>query len=87
VRAEEALLAGDDTLGTIAGFTKFEWAAIQSPARYLGNEHGAIHKNWDEAEVRIGGTQRWHFPRNSMCSCAPVYLRASQSVHGYTGTQ
>lgn len=53
VRAEEALLAGDESDGTIAGFTKQEWACIQTPARYLGNEIGAIHKDWDSAEVRF----------------------------------
>jgi hypothetical protein len=52
-RAEEALLAGDDSDGTIAGFTKQEWACIQTPARYLGNEIGAMHKDWDSAEVRF----------------------------------
>ena len=52
-RAEEALLAGDDGDGTIAGFTKLEWSCIQTPARYLGNEIGAMHKDWDSAEVRF----------------------------------
>ena len=52
-RAEEALLAGDDGDGTIAGFTKLEWSCIQTPARYLGNESGAMHKDWDSAEVRF----------------------------------
>ena len=53
VRAEEALLAGDDSDGTIAGFTKLEWSCIQTPARYLGNEIGAVHKPWEDAEVRF----------------------------------
>lgn len=53
VRAEEAILAGDDSDGTIAGFTKLEWSCIQTPARYLGNEIGAMHKDWDSAEVRF----------------------------------
>mmetsp|Transcript_11804 Transcript_11804/g.28601 ORF Transcript_11804/g.28601 Transcript_11804/m.28601 type:complete len:1155 (-) Transcript_11804:126-3590(-) len=53
LRAEEALLAGDDSTGTIAGFTKREWSCIQTPARYLGNEFGAMHKDWDSAEVRF----------------------------------
>jgi hypothetical protein len=53
VRAEEAILAGDDSDGTIAGFTKREWSCIQTPARYLGNEIGAMHKDWDSAEVRF----------------------------------
>jgi hypothetical protein len=52
-RAEEALLAGDESDGTIAGFTKLEWSCIQTPARYLGNEVGAVHKDWDDAEVRF----------------------------------
>ena len=52
-RAEEVLLAGDDGDGTIAGFTKLEWSCIQTPARYLGNEIGAMHKDWDSAEVRF----------------------------------
>ena len=52
-RAEEALLAGDDSDGTIAGFTKLEWSCIQTPARYLGNEVGARHKDWDSARVRF----------------------------------
>ena len=52
-RAEEALLAGDDSDGTIAGFTKLEWSCIQTPARYLGNEVGAVHKDWDSAQVRF----------------------------------
>ena len=52
-RAEEALLAGDESDGTIAGFTKLEWSCIQTPARYLGNEVGAVHKDWDAAEVRF----------------------------------
>ena len=53
IRAEEAILAGDDSDGTIAGFTKLEWSCIQTPARYLGNEVGAVHKDWDSAEVRF----------------------------------
>jgi len=53
LRAEEAILAGDDSDGTIAGFTKLEWSCIQTPARYLGNEIGAVHKDWDSAEVRF----------------------------------
>ena len=53
IRAEEAILAGDDSDGTIAGFTKLEWSCIQTPARYLGNEIGAVHKDWDSAEVRF----------------------------------
>ncbi len=53
LRAEQALLAGDDSDGTIAGFTKLEWSCIQTPARYLGNEIGAVHKPWTEAEVRF----------------------------------
>ena len=52
-RAEEALLAGDESDGTIAGFTKLEWSCIQTPARYLGNEVGARHKDWDDAQVRF----------------------------------
>ena len=53
MRAEEAILAGDDSDGTIAGFTKLEWSCIQTPARYLGNEIGAVHKDWEAAEVRF----------------------------------
>lgn len=53
VRAEEALLARNEDDGTIAGFTKLEWSCVQTPARYLGNEIGAMHKDWDAAEVRF----------------------------------
>ena len=48
-----AAIAGDESDGTIAGFTKLEWSCIQTPARYLGNEVGAVHKDWDDAEVRF----------------------------------
>lgn len=30
--------------------------ALQSPARYLGNEFGAVHKPWDSAEIRFSLT-------------------------------
>ena len=40
---------------TLAGFTKREWSAIQSPARYLGNEIGAMcdEDKFTKAELRM----------------------------------
>lgn len=38
-------------MGTIS-LEQILTADIQTPARYLGNELGAAHKNWDEARVR-----------------------------------
>ncbi|MBC8123855.1 MAG: radical SAM protein, partial [Gemmatimonadaceae bacterium] len=38
-------------MGTIS-LERILTADIQTPARYLGNELGAAHKNWDEARVR-----------------------------------
>jgi hypothetical protein len=50
-RAAEAALsvAGDD----IAGIPRAEWLRLQAPARYLGNEWGAVHKPWDDATIRF----------------------------------
>eukprot|EP00898_Chlorokybus_atmophyticus_P001515 jgi/Chlat1/2364/Chrsp17S02639 len=36
-----------------AGIPKKEWVKLMKPARYLGNELGAIHKPWDSASVRF----------------------------------
>jgi hypothetical protein len=48
--AERALVA--DT-GDIVGIPRSEWLRLQSPARYLGNEWGAVHKPWGDATVRF----------------------------------
>lgn len=53
VRAEAALLAGT---GDIYGIPRSEWLALQSPARYLGNEFGAVHKPWGSTEIRFALT-------------------------------
>eukprot|EP00959_Pyramimonas_sp_CCMP1952_P132436 2769229-Pyramimonas_sp.AAC.1 len=33
-----------------------EWILLQTPARYLGNELGAVHKEWNSATVRFSLT-------------------------------
>lgn len=48
--AERALVA--DT-GDIVGIPRSEWLRLQAPARYLGNEFGAVHKPWQDATVRF----------------------------------
>ena len=54
-RAEEALVASMRDDDVLAGFTKAEWAKIQTPARYLGNEVGAMlsETSWNESDVRF----------------------------------
>lgn len=39
--------------GDIYGIPRNEWLALQSPARYLGNEWGAVNKQWSSASVRF----------------------------------
>jgi hypothetical protein len=50
VAAEAALSAAT---GDIVGIPRSDWLRLQAPARYLGNEWGAIHKPWDDAVVRF----------------------------------
>lgn len=45
-----------DSSTFIYGIPRTEWLALNSPARYLGNEFGAVHKPWDTAEVRFAMT-------------------------------
>lgn len=42
--------------GDIYGIPRAEWIKLQSPARYLGNEFGSIHKAWDSANIRFALT-------------------------------
>ena len=48
--AESALLSGS---GDIMGVARSEWLRLQAPARYLGNEWGAVHKPWTAASIRF----------------------------------
>lgn len=50
-RREEERLREDE--GDIYGIPRSEWVKLETPARYLGNEFGSIHKPWDEATVRF----------------------------------
>eukprot|EP00884_Botryococcus_braunii_P013746 jgi/Botrbrau1/22372/Bobra.0002s0049.1 len=45
-------------LGTSAiyGIPRHEWLKLTAPARYLGNEFGAVRPSWDSAEVRFSLT-------------------------------
>ncbi|KAL4447381.1 hypothetical protein ABPG77_007414 [Micractinium sp. CCAP 211/92] len=52
-REERMLQAGT---GDIYGIPRAEWMKLQSPARYLGNEFGAVHKPWEQAEIRFALT-------------------------------
>jgi hypothetical protein len=52
-REERMLQAGK---GDIYGIPRAEWTKLQSPARYLGNEFGSIHKAWDSANIRFALT-------------------------------
>ncbi|CAG9463997.1 unnamed protein product [Pedinophyceae sp. YPF-701] len=54
-REEEALLR-DSAAAEIYGIPRSEWLKLQAPARYLGNEFGAMHKDFDAAEVRCSLT-------------------------------
>ncbi|KAK9820493.1 hypothetical protein WJX72_010859 [[Myrmecia] bisecta] len=38
---------------SIYGIPRSEWLKLQTPARYLGNEFGAVHKAWASADVRF----------------------------------
>lgn len=49
--AEETRLASG--AGDIYGIPRRDWLVLQSPARYLGNEWGAMHKAWSSASVRF----------------------------------
>lgn len=42
--------------GDIYGIPRAEWLRLQSPARYLGNEFGACHKPWSQADIRFALT-------------------------------
>ena len=52
-RDERALAAGR---GDIYGIPRQEWIKLQSPSRYLGNEFGAVHKPWEQADIRFALT-------------------------------
>jgi hypothetical protein len=52
-REESMLKAGT---GDIYGMPRSEWTRLQSPARYLGNEFGSVHKPWGDAEIRFALT-------------------------------
>jgi hypothetical protein len=40
----------------VYGIPRDELIQLQTPARYLGNEFGAVHKNWDDASIRFSLT-------------------------------
>ena len=42
--------------GDLLGIDRQEWLKLQTPARYLGNEFGAVHKPWDSAAIRFSLT-------------------------------
>eukprot|EP00899_Mesostigma_viride_P027003 jgi/Mesvir1/7488/Mv19249-RA.1 len=42
-----------ESMEGIAGIPRHEWPKLQKPARYLGNEFGAVHKPWGDASVRF----------------------------------
>jgi hypothetical protein len=52
-REELALQAGK---GDIYGISRSDWVKLQAPARYLGNEFGAVHKAWESADIRFALT-------------------------------
>lgn len=54
-RLAEAALS--DATADIAGIPRAEWLRLQAPARYLGNEWGAVHKAW----TGDGGSPRVRF--------------------------
>eukprot|EP00271_Cylindrocystis_brebissonii_P008744 TRINITY_DN23231_c0_g1_i1.p1 TRINITY_DN23231_c0_g1~~TRINITY_DN23231_c0_g1_i1.p1 ORF type:complete len:1124 (-),score=218.73 TRINITY_DN23231_c0_g1_i1:324-3695(-) len=39
--------------GMVAGMPMSDWLSLRKPARYLGNEFGAVHKPWDSAAIRF----------------------------------
>ena len=50
-RREELTLAAGGA--AIYGIPRAEWLRLQTPARYLGNEFGAVRKPWGDADVRF----------------------------------
>lgn len=52
-RQELELQAGT---GDIYGIPRQEWLRLDKPARYLGNEFGACHKPWADADIRFALT-------------------------------
>ncbi|GAB4820873.1 hypothetical protein N2152v2_007919 [Parachlorella kessleri] len=40
----------------IYGMPRSDWLRLQTPARYLGNEFGAVHKPWGSASIRFALT-------------------------------
>jgi len=50
---EEAFLKDLETQGEMLGLSRDMWTKMQSPARYLGNELGAFHKQWESVDVRM----------------------------------
>jgi len=43
----------DDASLDALGFSKADWARVQTPARYLGNEVGAFRAAWDGVDARF----------------------------------
>ena len=43
----------DDASVDALGFSKSDWARVQTPARYLGNEVGAFRAAWDGVDARF----------------------------------
>ncbi len=48
--------------------------ASQSPARYLGNEFGAVHKPWEQAEIRFALTypEIYEGRRSPLAACSAL---------------
>lgn len=50
---------------------------LQSPARYLGNEFGAVHKPWEQADIRFALTypEIYEGRRRPPACLAPLHPR------------
>eukprot|EP01025_Chloroclados_australasicus_P029818 TRINITY_DN2979_c0_g2_i1.p1 TRINITY_DN2979_c0_g2~~TRINITY_DN2979_c0_g2_i1.p1 ORF type:complete len:1046 (-),score=65.80 TRINITY_DN2979_c0_g2_i1:547-3684(-) len=43
-------------LQDVYGIPQKEWIKLQDPIRYMGNEFGAVHKQWESANIRFALT-------------------------------
>lgn len=56
LEAQEEFRLRTSPIESIYGIPRADWLQLETPARYLGNEFGAVHKPWASADIRFSLT-------------------------------